>query len=101
MAINFGESKSLEILKKACFGEQLKYQFQEFDLRRMLKAVENSKIDAAISAITMTSGRESVLDFSYPYYYSGLGIAVSPSNEPSSLKRFRAFLFSIQKMRDL
>lgn len=34
MAINFGESKSLEVLKKACFGEQLKYSLQGHELNR-------------------------------------------------------------------
>ncbi len=39
-----------------------------------LKAVEDEKADVAIAAITANSEREDFLDFTYPYYESGLQI---------------------------
>jgi ABC-type amino acid transport substrate-binding protein len=38
--------------------------------------------DASIAAITVTANRESVLDFSQPYYVTGLGIAVARGGPP-------------------
>jgi polar amino acid transport system substrate-binding protein len=42
----------------------------------LLKAVSDRHADAAIAAITITSEREATVDFSHPYYDSGLAIAV-------------------------
>jgi len=38
----------------------------------MLKAIERGEADIAIAAITMTPEREKVVDFSHPYFDSGL-----------------------------
>src|SRR6516164_8132682 len=41
-----------------------------------LRAVETGKADAAIAAITITKEREAVIDFTQPYFDSGLQILV-------------------------
>ena len=41
-----------------------------------LRAVESGKADVAIAAITITKERENVIDFSQPYFDSGLQIVV-------------------------
>src|SRR5262245_46271858 len=41
-----------------------------------LQAVERGDVDVAISAITMTAEREELVDFSHPYFDSGLQIMV-------------------------
>ena len=41
-----------------------------------LQAVKNGKADAAIAAITITKERENVIDFTQPYFDSGLQILV-------------------------
>lgn len=55
----------------------LEYSFVEYDLPGLLAAVEAGEVDAGIAAITVTRERESVLDFSHPYFETGLSIAVS------------------------
>jgi len=47
----------------------------------MLAAVSDGKANAAIAAITVTSDREKVVDFSQPYFQSGLGVAVPARKE--------------------
>ena len=47
----------------------------------MLAAVSDGKANAAIAAITVTSDRERVVDFSQPYFQSGLGVAVPARKE--------------------
>ncbi len=42
----------------------------------MLVALESGEADAALAAITVTPEREARVDFSHPYYVTGLGVAV-------------------------
>jgi ABC-type amino acid transport substrate-binding protein len=57
----------------------------------LLDAVGNAKADVAIAAIAMTPEREQRVDFSHPYFDSGLRIMVRAQQESS----FRATLGSI------
>lgn len=43
-----------------------------------LEAVQNGEADVALAGITITAEREAVLDFSFPYFDSGLQIMVEP-----------------------
>jgi ABC-type amino acid transport substrate-binding protein len=64
-------------------GEKLNFHttFREFPtVPDMLAAVAEGKADAALAAITVTPERERTVDFSQPYYASGLGVAV-PANK--------------------
>lgn len=85
---------SIEIWEDIASDLNLSYRFQEFDLKWMLNQVSSGKVDAALSAITMTPAREAVLDFSYPYFFSGLGVAVSSNSDSSVLKDILHFVFS-------
>ncbi|WP_255008643.1 transporter substrate-binding domain-containing protein [Roseovarius sp. M141] len=53
-------------------------EWREDTLSGMLSAVEAGEVDAAAAAITITPAREAALDFTFPYYTTGLGIAVDP-----------------------
>ena len=46
------------------------------DLNSLLKAVRNGEADVAIAAITITAQREREMDFSHPFFRSGLQIMV-------------------------
>ncbi|MFM1815180.1 MAG: hypothetical protein RLZ98_1875 [Pseudomonadota bacterium] len=49
----------------------------------LLAAVEKGQAEAGIAAVTITSERESRIDFSHSYYDTGLGIAVTAAREAS------------------
>jgi polar amino acid transport system substrate-binding protein len=49
----------------------------------ILDAVEQGKADAGIAAITINAEREARIDFSHPFYRSGLRIAVPTRNGPT------------------
>jgi polar amino acid transport system substrate-binding protein len=51
----------------------------------LLSAVQHGDADVAIAAITMTPEREDVVDFSIPYFDSGLQIMVRAQNDNSIL----------------
>jgi polar amino acid transport system substrate-binding protein len=62
----------------------------------LLANVAAGKYDAAVAAITVTAAREKTVDFSQPFYATGLGIAVSASGADlwNSVKRvFLSFGF--------
>jgi polar amino acid transport system substrate-binding protein len=55
--------------------------FREYQtVAEMLQAVSDGSANAAIAAITVTSEREKTVDFTQPFFQSGLGIAV-PANK--------------------
>jgi ABC-type amino acid transport substrate-binding protein len=45
-------------------------------LEEMLEATASGEVDAAAAALTITTEREQMVDFSHPFFTSGLGIAV-------------------------
>jgi ABC-type amino acid transport substrate-binding protein len=69
----------------------LEFAYFEFDLEGLMAAVERAEIDVAVGAISMTSEREERLDFSHPYFLSGLGIAVSREHGTRWLGGLRRF----------
>lgn len=54
-----------------------RYEFRELDLPELLDGVEKGSLDAAVGALTITASREAVMDFTHPYYSTGLSIAVA------------------------
>ena len=54
----------------------LNYSFVEDDIMGMLDGVASGEYFAAASALTITSEREEFVDFTHPFYVTGLGIAV-------------------------
>jgi ABC-type amino acid transport substrate-binding protein len=55
----------------------LKYRFVEYPtVPELLSATANKAVDVSVAAITITAEREKTVDFSQPFYTTGLGIAV-------------------------
>ena len=53
------------------------YRYEIFDIAGMLAGVEDGSVYAGASALTITAEREEMVDFTHPFYVSGLGIATS------------------------
>lgn len=60
-------------------GSEVKIQGMNFD--GLIPALQARSIDCAISAMTITDERARNVNFSAPYYKSGLSIVVRPENE--------------------
>lgn len=58
----------------------LDFKWQTMDFNGIIPALQSKSIDAAIAGITIKSEREKVVDFSHPYYDSGLIILVAADN---------------------
>lgn len=59
----------------------LDIQMQTYDFKGLIPALETASIDGAISAMTINPERAEVVDFSLPYYKSGLSVAVRADND--------------------
>jgi ABC-type amino acid transport substrate-binding protein len=72
---------SIDLWRRIAERLHLRYRFAEqATIHEVLEGTANGSFDAAIAALTATAARERVVDFTQPYYSTGLGIAV-PENE--------------------
>lgn len=55
----------------------LRFELEERKFPDLLPGVVDGSLDVAVAAITVTAEREKILDFSHPFYTTGLGIAVA------------------------
>jgi polar amino acid transport system substrate-binding protein len=67
---------SIELWQTIAKKLNLTYDLREFDLKGLLDGVAQGKLDAAVAALTITAEREERMDFTHPFYTTGLGIAV-------------------------
>lgn len=70
------EGLTIELLRLIAESGGYELSIREMPLEEMLDAVEEGRVDLAASAITMTAERERRVDFSHPYFQSGLAMAV-------------------------
>jgi len=68
---------------------KLDYTFQEMDLEHILSGLTNGSVDVGVAAISVTSDREVVMDFTQPFFTTGLGIAISAHSGPPWLSVIR------------
>jgi len=59
----------------------VEYTLQPMDFSGIVPALQTGSVDAALAGITITAEREKVVDFSHPYYDSGLTIMVMADND--------------------
>ena len=75
------EGLSVELVRSIAEKEGKRALFVPMGLEEMLGAVSEGRVDMAAAALTMTVERERMLDFSHPYFRSGLAIAVRDTRE--------------------
>jgi ABC-type amino acid transport substrate-binding protein len=85
---------SIELWARVAESIGVRYEFREVEMEELIEGVRDGRLDAAAAAITVTAEREQVLDFSHPYFASGLGIAVALDSSGGWLSLAEA-LFSV------
>jgi len=70
----------IDILNAITIDLGLTYTLKPMAFTQLISALQAGKIDAALSGISITSAREEKIDFSYPYFDSGLAVMVHQSN---------------------
>ncbi|THF56438.1 transporter substrate-binding domain-containing protein [Ollibium composti] len=54
----------------------VEYELRPMDFNGIIPGIQSGNIDVAVAAMSITSKREEVIDFSYPYYKAGITIMV-------------------------
>ena len=81
---------SIDLWRHVADQLHLHYRFVEApDVQSLIDGVAAGKFDVAVAALTVTAGRERILDFTQPFYATGLGIAVPAGGEASWLPLIR------------
>lgn len=60
----------------------LAYELHETTLDDMILGVADGRYEVAVAALTVTSEREAIVDFTHPFYTTGLAIAISSERDP-------------------
>ena len=75
---------SIDLWRHVADELHLRYRFaEEPTVQGLLDGVAGGKFDIAVAALTETAARAQNLDFTQPFYVTGLGIAVPAGGEPS------------------
>ncbi|ARP95372.1 glutamine ABC transporter substrate-binding protein GlnH [Bordetella genomosp. 13] len=64
----------------------LKYRLQPMDFNGIIPGLQTRNIDVALAGITIRDDRKKVVDFSDPYYESGLAILVNTKSDVKQAK---------------
>ena len=72
---------SIELWNDLAKDLGVEFEYKEFDLKGLLGAIEDGAVDVGTAAITVTSERENRFDFTHPFFFTGLGIAVQPPGD--------------------
>ena len=71
---------AVELWEQVAEGLGRESRYRLMDLEDLLVAVEAGEVDAGLGALSITADRERRVDFSHPFYISGLGIAAATGN---------------------
>lgn len=81
---------SIDLWRRIADELHLRYRFsEEPQVQDLIDGVADGKFDIAVAALTVTAARERVVDFTEPFYATGLGIAVRAGGEASWLPVIR------------
>jgi polar amino acid transport system substrate-binding protein len=71
---------SIDLWRRVAERSHLRYRFAEAEtVQALVDGTAEGSFDAAIAALTVTAARERAVDFTQPFYSTGLGVAVSLS----------------------
>jgi polar amino acid transport system substrate-binding protein len=82
----------IELWREIATELDLAFEFRETDLKGLLAGVADGSLDVAVAALTVNSEREKSLDFTHPFFHTGLGIAVAHKQRRPWQRVFRSFL---------
>jgi polar amino acid transport system substrate-binding protein len=84
---------SIDLWRQIAVELNLAYEFVELDQYNLLEGLTNRSLDAVVMMLTITPERLDLFDFTYPFYNTGLGLAV-PFQEKNPLISTIKQLFS-------
>lgn len=70
---------------------KLSFEFRELEIDELLEGLHDGSLDVAVTSLTITTERERKVDFSHPFYWSGLAIATPAQFEVGVLGVLKGF----------
>ena len=68
---------SIDLWRQVADQLKLRYRFVDVvSVTSLLENLESGNFDIAVAAITVTPARQKLVDFSVPYFHTGIGVAV-------------------------
>jgi polar amino acid transport system substrate-binding protein len=67
---------AIDLWKRIADRMNVRYRFEPASLSGMIEGIADKQFDASVAALTITAERESLVDFTEPFYTTGFGIAV-------------------------
>lgn len=82
---------AIELWERVAERLELDYHYQEETLEGLIEGLETDRIDVSVAALTATAERAERIEFTHPYYSTGLSIAVPQQGSPIA-GALRAFI---------
>ena len=76
---------SIDLWRQIAAELKLTYEWRELDQYSLLAGITDGSLDAVVANLTITPSRLDNFDFTYPFYTTGLGIAVTGRDENAAL----------------
>ncbi len=89
---------SIDLWRQIATELNLSYEFRELDQYDLLEGLTNGSLDVGVTELTITPERLDKFDFTYPFYTTGLGLAVV-SKERNPLVSIIIQLFSLTVLK--
>lgn len=89
------EGLSVDLWQDVADKLNLNFEWRELPLEATIDALASGDADVAIAAVSVTAERERSLDFSHPYYVTGLARAFAEGGGSAWAETIRAF-FSLE-----
>jgi ABC-type amino acid transport substrate-binding protein len=87
------EGISIDLWRHVAERLHLRYRIEERgSVKELVDAVATGQMDVAVAALTVTADRRKVMDFTQPFFETGLGVAVPHSDISAWLPVIRTFL---------
>ncbi len=86
---------SIDLWEAIAEQEGYRYELQPLPFDQLLTGLQGDQLDVVVGALTMTASREALVDFTHPFYRTGLAIGVPQDQEGGGWSAVRA-LFSWQ-----
>jgi ABC-type amino acid transport substrate-binding protein len=71
----------------------LRFELRELELDELVSGLESGELDVVVAAMTLSPGREARVDFSHPFFHSGLTV-VLPADAGGSLLGWLSGVFN-------
>ncbi len=89
---------SIDLWRAIAEDLNLEFEIHELELEKLIESTRQDKVQIAVAAIGMTAQRNQIIEFSYPFFGTGLAMAVK-SGESGGWWEFLNRLFSKSFLR--